>query len=242
MGTDRHTPRTSASAEGRAHTAKRRGQPGVRQCVVSRERLPKAELLRLVVGPDGSVAVDLLDRAPGRGVYVRAARDAVLKALGKGIGRTFKGRVRPMAPEAVHSLVEETCERLEDRLVDLVALARRAQVVAIGMDAVVDALSNPRPAEVVAHTSDVSDRSLRRVKAFAPPATRFVELKISKADFGSKLGRNDVGVVAIRPSALAIRIVAEAVRRDGLGALPQSRAREERLIQGNGESAGGRSN
>ena len=59
-----------ASDDGRDPTREvgtRRGQPGLRQCAVTRARLPKEALIRLVVDPDGQVVVDLLDRAPGRG-------------------------------------------------------------------------------------------------------------------------------------------------------------------------------
>ena len=234
----------NAPAEPRAAGPQsRRGQPGVRQCVVSRQRLPKAALVRLVLDGEGTAGIDLLDRAPGRGVYVQADRATLTKALsGKGIGRTFRGRARPMTPEQVERLLDDAVERLEHRIVELVTIARRAQVAALGMDAVLLALSETPPAPVVVTAGDVSERSRRRVWENAGPTTRFVELTIDKMDFGSKLGRRDVGVVAIRPSALATRIVAEAGRREGLGALPQSRAREEGLIRNNGEPAGGRSN
>ena len=270
-------------------SAGRRGEPGVRQCVVSRERRPKHELVRLVLGPDGQVAIDLLDKAPGRGVYVRSDRATLRKALSKkGIGRTFRGRAQPLSPEALESVVDDAVQRLDRRIVELVSIARRAQVAAVGMDAVLAALDNEPPATVVLFAADVSERSMRRVRSHGrgglvpqadtggsvPPedalgmngeqsranrdraadgdegagteggsGRHFIFVAADKADFGSKLGRKDVGVVAIRPSALATRIVAEALRRDGLGgSSPQSRAREEGLIRDNGEPAGGRSN
>ena len=172
-----------------------------------------------------------------------ADREMVRKALtGKGIGRTFKGRVKPLDGGAIEALLDDVVARLEARLIEMAGIARRAQVAAMGMDAVVDALCQTPAAPVVLTASDLSDRSRRRVLSCAGGATHFVSLSIGKAEFGSKLGRKDVGVVAIRPSVLAKRLVAEATRRDGLGALPQSRAREEGLIRQNGEPSGGRSN
>ena len=229
-------------------SSSRRGQPGVRQCAVSRDRLPKDALVRLVLDPEGKVAIDLLDRAPGRGVYVRADRSTLRKALSpKGLGKTFRGRASPLTDDAVETILDGVVQRLEDRLVELVSIARRAQVAALGMDAVLDALAQNPPAPVALTTQDVSERSLKRVLSGvrggeSAPATQVVRLTISKADLGSKLGRNDIGVVAIRPSALASRILAEAARRDGLYAQPQTRAREEGLIRENGEPVGGRSN
>ncbi len=241
--TESHRP----PAPGRGGASGRRGQPGVRQCVVTRERRPKGELVRLMVDPEGQVAIDLLDRAPGRGVYVRADRATLHRALtGKGMGKTFRGRVRPMSSEAVEALIDGARDRLDRRLLEMVGIARRAGVAAIGMDAVIGVLSEtpavPSAPVVVLTARDLSERSLGRVKEHADLAARFVELAVGKTEFGSKLGRSDVGVVAIRPSALATRIVAEAVRRDGLDAVPQSRARKEGLIRDNGEPPGGRSN
>ena len=44
------------------------GHEPMRQCVVTRERAPQRALLRLALGPSGEAYVDVLGRAPGRGV------------------------------------------------------------------------------------------------------------------------------------------------------------------------------
>jgi predicted RNA-binding protein YlxR (DUF448 family) len=48
------------------------GRPGapVRTCVGCRSRAAKFELLRVVAGPDGTLAVDPRGRLPGRGAHV----------------------------------------------------------------------------------------------------------------------------------------------------------------------------
>ena len=43
----------------------------MRSCVVTREKLPKGELVRVVRTPDGSVIVDLSGKANGRGAYLK---------------------------------------------------------------------------------------------------------------------------------------------------------------------------
>ena len=42
----------------------------LRQCLGCREMKPKAELVRVVRSPEGTVSVDLRGKAPGRGAYV----------------------------------------------------------------------------------------------------------------------------------------------------------------------------
>lgn len=43
----------------------------MRSCVVTREKLPKSELVRVVRTPEGNVIVDLTGKANGRGAYLK---------------------------------------------------------------------------------------------------------------------------------------------------------------------------
>ncbi len=43
----------------------------LRKCVVTQERLPKKELLRIVKNNEGEVFVDLSSKANGRGAYLK---------------------------------------------------------------------------------------------------------------------------------------------------------------------------
>jgi len=43
----------------------------MRSCVVTRERLPKGELVRVVRTPEGNVIVDVTGKANGRGAYLK---------------------------------------------------------------------------------------------------------------------------------------------------------------------------
>ena len=42
-----------------------------RTCVVTREKFPKKELLRIVRTPEGEVEVDLVGKKNGRGAYIK---------------------------------------------------------------------------------------------------------------------------------------------------------------------------
>lgn len=43
----------------------------MRSCVVTREKLPKQELVRVVRTPEGNVIVDVTGKANGRGAYLK---------------------------------------------------------------------------------------------------------------------------------------------------------------------------
>ena len=53
----------------------------MRSCVVTREKLPKNELIRVVRGTDGSVFVDFTSKANGRGAYIKADLEVLDKAI-----------------------------------------------------------------------------------------------------------------------------------------------------------------
>lgn len=52
----------------------------MRTCVVTREKLPKQELIRVVRTPDGTVIIDSSGKANGRGAYVKKDINAIAKA------------------------------------------------------------------------------------------------------------------------------------------------------------------
>ena len=43
----------------------------MRSCVVTKERLPKAELLRVVKTPEGKIMADVSGKLNGRGAYIK---------------------------------------------------------------------------------------------------------------------------------------------------------------------------
>lgn len=53
----------------------------LRRCVVTREQLPKSELLRIVKNKDGEVFIDLTGKANGRGAYIK--KDLEVLAIAK---------------------------------------------------------------------------------------------------------------------------------------------------------------
>ena len=51
-----------------------------RTCVVTREKFPKKELLRIVRTPEGTVEVDLIGKKNGRGAYIKKDLEVLEKA------------------------------------------------------------------------------------------------------------------------------------------------------------------
>ena len=52
----------------------------MRSCVVTREKLPKGELLRIVKTPEGKVMADVTGKLNGRGAYIKRDTQVLEKA------------------------------------------------------------------------------------------------------------------------------------------------------------------
>jgi predicted RNA-binding protein YlxR (DUF448 family) len=68
------------------------GKPPVRTCVACRREAGKAELVRLVRRPDGSIELDRTGRLSGRGAYIHPTEACVeaarkRRALDRALGR-----------------------------------------------------------------------------------------------------------------------------------------------------------
>lgn len=57
----------------------------LRRCVVTKEQLPKKELLRIVGDKDGNVSIDLIGKANGRGAYIKKDLEVLKLAKDKKI-------------------------------------------------------------------------------------------------------------------------------------------------------------
>src|SRR5215469_13713045 len=112
--------------------------PGTQRfCAASGAVRPVEEMIRFVVGPDGTAVPDLKRRLPGRGIWITATRDALRAAIArKAFARGFKRDVR-LAPE----LVETTERMIERAALDALAICHKAGKVATGFARVEAALA-----------------------------------------------------------------------------------------------------
>ena len=53
----------------------------MRSCVVTREKLPKQELLRIVKTTDGNIVPDISGKINGRGAYIKKDIEVLEKAI-----------------------------------------------------------------------------------------------------------------------------------------------------------------
>lgn len=80
----------------------------LRQCLGCREMKPKAELVRVVRSPEGTVSLDLRGKAPGRGAYVCRDPACLKKAQrSKALSRSLETEIPSQVYEALAQQMEE---------------------------------------------------------------------------------------------------------------------------------------
>jgi predicted RNA-binding protein YlxR (DUF448 family) len=133
-----------------------------RMCVLTREVRPVADLIRFVVGPDGAAVPDLKSKLPGRGVWVTATRDALAEAVKrKALVRGFKREVRLNA-----DLVTQTGQLLEQAVLDSLAMAGKAGLVANGFGKTEAALADEDKRIIgLIHAADAALDGVRKLGA-----------------------------------------------------------------------------
>lgn len=186
---------------------KERGE-AERKCIVTGEVQPKAGLIRFVVGPDNQVVPDVLNKLPGRGMYVTSDR-AVLNQARKGqFARSAKQAVT--VPDNLADLVEGQLAR---RVVDLIALARKAGLAVCGFEKVKGWLAGGEQVRVLVQASDGSERG--KTKLWTPEGARYFGC-LTSTELGLAFGRQTVIHGALATGGLSNRVVEEATKLRGL--------------------------
>lgn len=179
-----------------------------RKCIVTGEVQPKTGLIRFVVGPDNQVFPDVLEKLPGRGMYVSADR-AALDVAGRGeFSRSAKQAVT--VPEG---LADEVERQLARRAVDLIAMARKAGRAVCGFEKVKGWLAGGERVRVLLQASDGSERG--KAKLWTPEGARYFGC-FTSAELGLAFGRQSVIHGALSTGGLGNRVVEEATKLRGL--------------------------
>jgi predicted RNA-binding protein YlxR (DUF448 family) len=193
---------------GRGGADKDRSDGPERKCIVTGDVQPKYGLVRFVIGPDDRVVPDVLAKLPGRGIYVSSDREALQKAVSKGLfARAARKQVLASA-----DLVAEVEGLLARRVIDLVSLQRKAGKAVAGYEKVKGWLDQ-EVAEVLIQASDGSGRG--KSKLSTPHYGTYIGW-LTADELGLAFGRQTVIHGALASGGLTQRVVEEAQRLKGM--------------------------
>lgn len=203
-----------------------RGKPPVRPtrtCVGCGERVDMGgavDLVRLIIGPAGEVAVDARGGGFGRGAHVHARPECLRRAAERGLSRSAKARVHTLQMEtgearelSAGSLAAAIRHAQDRRIEGLLIAATRSRRLVLGSDAVTFASQRGEVELVVVATDAAAAADLTAVRR-AVAEGRGVAWG-TKERLGAALLRGKaeagLGVLAITSRSLAIA-VRDAVR------------------------------
>jgi len=124
-----------------------------RQCALTREVKPVADLLRFVVSPDGELVPDTDAKAEGRGVWISLGEKQVAEAVRKkAFERSLKQQLT--VPEDLAGLARR---RLTERFVASLQMARKAGKLVTGAYQVREAIEKGDAVALITATDAAED-------------------------------------------------------------------------------------
>ena len=197
----------SDHAEGKPSRAAGRDDDPRRRCIVTRAVHPREELLRFVLGPNGTVTPDPAAILPGRGMWVSPRREALETAIAKkAFARAAKAPV--IVPP---DLVDQVAALLARRCLNLIGLARGAGQAVAGFEKVVAAIRRGR-VRLLLEAGDGSAGGRGKLRAAARQLP-VIEL-FTGTELGEAFGRDFIVHAAIE-GGFADRLRVEASRLAG---------------------------
>ena len=166
-------------------------------------------MLRFVVSPDDSPVPDLDEKLPGRGLWLSADRDMLNAACAKNL--VTKRARRPVKADA--NLAQRVEGILAKRCIELLQLARRSGILAVGFDEVGSLLRDGTNGLLVLAV-DGAAASRRKIVKLAPDlAVRDV---LTSDELGAVMGRERIVHALVAEGGLADRLARDLSRLDGL--------------------------
>lgn len=191
--------------------------PRERTCIASGEALPEERLVRFALAPDGALTPDVAAKLPGRGVWVRADRAAIEKALKRNaFARGFKATVA-----AAPDLADRVEQLLARRCLDLLGLALKGGGLAVGTVQAEEAIRRAPPLWMIEASDGAAEGRQKLIRlAFGlwgeePPVAGC----FSARDLGVALGRDPVVHAVLLQESMAHRWTVEIGRLSGFRAI-----------------------
>lgn len=178
--------------------------------------MPAERLLRFVVDGAGRLTPDLAENLPGRGVWISADKEGLLKGLESGqlvkrASRSLKTRVSPdIDAQALVQLIDRL---LTENCLGAIGLARKSGQLAAGFEKVRSGMEKGAFG-LLFLASDAADDARRKQKQMLDRQTRPVPLVelFSRTQLGKAIGRGETVHAGLMSGGLAERTLSRVLR------------------------------
>lgn len=173
----------------------------LRTCIACRATEAQETLVRYVSAPDGSLLVDYQHKLPGRGSYTCLNKKCMTQAVQrKAFLRSLKNAQLNVD---VEQLISSLQEQVTARVLNLIGMARKANLVSSGSQLVISSLKNPRDIAWVLMAKDITQGVGSKVRERTTRANVPLIECFDKAAIGQALGLSERSVLALMKSPLA---------------------------------------
>ena len=180
-----------------------------RTCVLTRRKGMRNELIRLALGPDGSVAPDIRARAPGRGAWIGVVRSELDQAILKGkLKAALQRAFKTSDVEIPADLGERTEQALRQGVLDRLGMEARASNLINGFERVESAARSGK-VRLLVHAADAGEdgrRALDQAWRVGGGGQKGIIFPEGRTILSMALGRENVVHVALTDPAAASRV------------------------------------
>lgn len=177
-------------------------------CPVTGKAYDQAEMLRLVLAPDGRVVPDVRGCLPGQALWVEASAEALGRCL-DAVHQAFGANV--VCAEGMAALVEAA---LVKHIQNCIALARRSSAAVAGFAKVEELLKTGR-ASLLIEAVDAGAADKTKLEKLAGYHHIPVVRALTREEMGIPMGKEASVHIALRNDALAAEIIKEMRRLAG---------------------------
>ncbi len=185
-----------------------------RKCILTGTHGPRAGLIRLALGPDGSIAPDIKARAPGRGAWIGVDRATLEVAIAKG---KLKGALARAFKTGDIIIPDDLPQRIEDALaratLDRLGLEARSGKLLTGSDKIAEAARKGN-VTLMLHAADAAedgcrklDQAMRVGNDIEGSGLRGLVIPADRSILAMALGRENVVHIAIIAAEASARVL-----------------------------------
>lgn len=180
-----------------------------RTCIGCRQPQPQDELIRFVLDPAKRLVIDYRRRLPGRGAYTCIDRECITVAIRRGaFARAFKAQLE--LPD-VDGLLQELAGLLQQRILNLIGMARKSRSLVSGSNTVLQELGRPDARLLIVATdaaAGTADKIVQKAQGHSVPWARMFD----KGILGRAVGRDERSHIVITDVAFARNLTLEMNR------------------------------
>lgn len=195
-----------------------------RTCILSGETKPRAKMIRLVIGPDGSLVPDVAEKLPGRGIWISTNRVMLDENIASGkfkkaVARSLKANFKADA----HDLPELIERLLTRRCLDRLGLEQRAGNIVTGFDKIKAETLGKAAGKIIGYVTanDGGDDGQSKLSALLSPKVIISSL-FNRQELSQALGKDNAVHVVVFDSGGARVLLAELDRLQHFRAPAQS--------------------